>query len=168
MRYYLMMMFVCLSVCNLVCARADSQQQPNSERDLRNTMPVWEQYLSASQKFKLRGDGERAKQYLLEALTQLEKPHAGSTQFNGRRARLETAILALYPKYPKDSPPGVGPQQIKLDEEEIAVLTRLNRINRGCPARSPLMSDVIETQIRFAKADLDKNKLDGKAKTKQE
>ena len=74
--------------------------------------------------------------------------------------------MGMYPNLGRQKPQGEGPDQIKRDEEEIAILTRVNRINQIYPNSTDLMSQVVDTQIKLAKSDLEKNKAAEAAKGK--
>lgn len=125
---------------------------------LKGNAPLWERYLQAGQTFEKKGDMDSAKRYYFEALTQLERSPRTSAHMTAKISRLEGAIMRLYPNYPKESAFGEGAAQIKIDEEEVAVLQRLVRINQIYPNGSPLMTKIVETQIRYANEDLNKNK----------
>lgn len=120
--------------------------------------PLWERYLAQAQTFQKQGDLVRAKQYYFEALSRLEKSPRVANHLTGKISRLQGGIMSLYPRYPREQAPGEGAAQIKMDEEEIAVLQRLNRINQMYPNGSPLPTQLVDTQIRFAQQDLSKNK----------
>jgi hypothetical protein len=120
--------------------------------------PQWEKYLAAGEQFKIKGDLVRAKQYYLEALSQLERTPRTSDHLTGAISRIEHDLLDMYPTYPKDPPRGEGPSQIKFDEEQISVLSRLNRLNKVYPSPGNLLFEAIDTQIKLTQADMEKNK----------
>jgi hypothetical protein len=117
----------------------------------------WERYLQAGEQFNAKGDQARAKQYYFEALRLLENnPKAAKL---GHLGRMEGDIMRLYPNYPREKARGEGPAQIKQDEEEIAVLSRLTRLNQVLPNRGlDLIAQLVQTQVKLAQKDLEKNK----------
>ncbi len=132
---------------------------------LKPNAPQWQKYLVAAEQFHVKGDDARAKQYYFEALSQLEKAPRTSKTLNFPISRLEHEIMKMYPKYPNDKPVNEPATQVKVDEEQIAVFTRINRLNQYYPSPDNLMAKIVGTQIDLAKADLKKNQ-DELSKTK--
>jgi hypothetical protein len=120
--------------------------------------PLWERYLAYGSQFRIKGDLDKAKQYFLASLDQLEKVPPKSHVLSPHIVQLEHSLMQMYPKYPKQGPRGQGPNEIKLDEEEIAVLDRIRRLDRIYPSTNYLYSYVAMTQERYVTEDLNKNK----------
>jgi hypothetical protein len=156
-------------------AQGDQQGRPQKQREfrpmkLKPNAAQWEKYLVAGEQYKQKGDEAHAKQYIFEALTQLEKAPRKTAVLSMSISRLEHDIIGMYPKYPPrnqdETPVTDGARQIKIDEEQIAAFSRLNRINQIYPSPNNLMFQVVGAQIVFAKADLKKNQDEQKNKGK--
>lgn len=144
-------------------ANADGVRPP--DHHVEPNAPVWKQYQIRGEQASYKGNKELAKEYYLKALGQIDRlPKQGSTS-HSNFVRLENDILKLYPNYPGDKPPGEGEAQLKLDEEELAMLNKLHRLNQSHGTANSITDQLVLGQITYVKQDLEKNSA---SKTSQE
>ena len=128
--------------------------------------PLWKRYQALGEQSFNKGDKATAKKYYLQALASVEKTLKTAANAHAHYERLEGDLVRLYPNYPKDRPPGEGEEQIKFDEEELSILSRLHRIDQTCGTGKNLPAQIIDGQIQCVQDDLNKNKaaLEGDTK----
>jgi hypothetical protein len=136
----------------------DRKSHDRKPMKLKADAPMWQRYLASGEQFHKQGNDQKAKQYYFEALKQLESTPPKSDVLTAKVARLEGDIMRLYPKHPKDGASGKGAAQSKLDEEEIAILQRIRRLDQVYPSDGHLASELAQKQQKIAIDDLNKNK----------
>ena len=130
------------------------------------TNAPWYRYYSAGADALAKHDEDTAKRYLFAALGMVEKeqkPGKGDPFFVVRLSALEQGITTMYPKdLAKQA--GEDSAKLKLQEEQVAVLDRIAKLNQ----RVILPSDILvgKSQERYLKAreELNKNLAEEKRK----
>lgn len=147
---------------------AEDSQSPNSEGHFRHSskavlnpvnygpdQPLWKRYISAGEKFRYSGDQVKAKQYFLAALSELERQKPTKHQITSPIARLERDVLSLYPRVDsKDE----SDKQLKLDEEALGIMQRIDRLNKVYPNSNDLINQLLHTEYKETKARVDEAK----------
>lgn len=146
--------------CTAACAKvqpgsnATRSQQPSRSNAApkKNQQPMppalWQQYFHAGIDFEKRGDLTKAKQYYLYALSLLEKTKPTTNHLTSGLAHLESHIMKIYKARAK------GAAKIQQDEEEIAVLTRLQQLNQIYKDSGNRLDNAVQAQQKTAAADL--------------
>jgi hypothetical protein len=129
--------------------------QSKQPKHLKANAPLWQRYLYAGMDFEKKGDLARAKDYYLHSLSLLEKTKPNSDRLTGSVARLEGRIVRMY-QAPRTKAEGTA--KIKQDEEQIAVLARLERLNQIYKSYNNLVDNTVRAQQKTAVADLKNTK----------
>lgn len=123
---------------------------------------LWERYLAAAQQAHKKQDKDLAKRYLFAALDQLEKTKPTKRQITPNISRLENSLLRLYPNIGRPRSDGdeapASPGKLKMLEEEVAVMQRLDRLNRVYPTGTALLPQLVQTQWRIATKEIEETK----------
>jgi hypothetical protein len=143
-------------------ARSADASEPidsrNAPANSKSNALSWEQYLAVGDQAHSKGNGNRAKQYYLEALTKLEQVAPERNELTMDVAKLERQLLRLYPNLVQLQSGEIAQIEPKDLQEENALLMRLDRINRVYPSSSNALALVVRSQLLCAQKEIEKRK----------
>jgi len=131
-------------------------QVPDGPSSSKKPAPLWIRYLQAGEQAQKKGKSDIAKRYLLGSLAELERTASAGHGAMFQAGMLEQDLVQMYPSdWTKAK--GDQPDKLKLREEQVSVLARINKFNHDHHV-SKLFTEQYQRQYEAASQALEKEK----------